>query len=205
MKLELRSLGTNLTLVGLGLALGIISTHLIPYQPRPDSTLSPRSGEILTVLSGLQTQMEQNQKSIVALTERKSVVHDTKVNIRPADNSNASDQNQFLIDLTFALRTELQAFFTTLQSGDLDLLKAQLNGELDNQENDNVVEFNAARQIMEVAISTGKWTTDDANGLREWLPKLSSNQIEEVIGLLGSAIDNGEIELHTDGGPPIIF
>ncbi len=170
----------------LGIALGLI-LHEIPARTGLVSntavTASAPGGDI----AALTQRLERIESSLEALH---SVVFLAGTGEGAAAAAKLSAET-----LITALRDEVQS--QTIE----DANEPQVDGAAVEAQPENAPALAAAQQRVEDALSTRRWTDEDAQSLRQNLASLSGRQESEVLARIVPALNSGEIDVVTSGPP----
>lgn len=190
---------------GSGLLTGLAMTNsVLPFQDKSGQTSAVLSPGLLNSITDLKSELSENRKALHIVLNQ---IDKNKKSINIANNRDvdASGQNKFREEVLVLLKDELQEFFSALETGDLDLINARLNGEADVLSEESIQAFESAKQIVDAAIAVGKWTTEDVRQLQKSMPYLVKDQAEEVLSTLIPAINEGQIDVELEEGSPLLF
>jgi hypothetical protein len=153
-----------------------------------------RGGPDARPLEVTNARLEAIERSLAELA--RAVPHAAPELVAPASDAGASE----VLEALQKLREQVDSRLASLASGacgpDGEAVSEQVAETPRSRES-----FGEARRLVDYALSSGRWTEDDASRLREQLPHLTPKQLEDIHQNLFVALNSGQIEVDLEGPP----
>jgi hypothetical protein len=135
------------------------------------------------------------EQAVTALTQ--AVQNTARTGFVPDRHSTAagSDASVLRQEIAQILRDELRELRGAAGDGGDSLRAEILNAP------ENIEAYAQAREVVQVALSAGRWTDEDVHLLRQTFASLTDEQQQEMLQTLIPAMNRGEVAVETSGPP----
>jgi hypothetical protein len=204
--MALVTFGTGL-LLGLGTGVGL-SGPLTRDQVAPDAATAYTQvlQQHTARLTEVERSFQQHMARLVDIEQALAASTHTFRNAPPALARTDGDVVASFPDATVLrqevnrlLRDELREVLAAVGTGTPRGPEDRAQAEEAVQTQENREAFDAAYDIVENALTVGRWTDDDGHNFRHAMASLTSKQRQELLEFLLPAVNRGEIQVETVG------